>query len=98
MSEVTAYIIFVLFSFYCLASTIFNAIYLRNKHLFKIKHNYAFADTDIRFDSNLEILRITFFCFFAGALGGTIGLAGGLVLNPLFLSLGLPPLVVSATN
>jgi uncharacterized membrane protein YfcA len=37
-------------------------------------------------------------CFLAGMLGGIVGIAGGIILNPLLLQLGLLPTVVAATN
>ena len=36
--------------------------------------------------------------FVVGALGGIVGLAGGVILNPIMLSLGIHPVVVAATN
>jgi uncharacterized membrane protein YfcA len=37
-------------------------------------------------------------CFFAGMLSGILGIAGGTIMSPLFLSLGMLPPVVAATN
>jgi uncharacterized membrane protein YfcA len=37
-------------------------------------------------------------CFLAGTIGGVVGIAGGLILAPVFLSLGMNPTVVSGTN
>jgi uncharacterized membrane protein YfcA len=37
-------------------------------------------------------------CFLAGTIGGVVGIAGGLILPPVFLSLGMNPTVVSGTN
>ena len=38
------------------------------------------------------------YCFIAGILGGIVGIAGGIILGPLFLHMGMLPTVVSSTN
>jgi uncharacterized membrane protein YfcA len=38
------------------------------------------------------------FCFGAGVLGGVVGIAGGIILGPLFLTMAMQPVVVGATN
>ncbi|GFY86376.1 sulfite exporter TauE/SafE family protein [Actinidia rufa] len=37
-------------------------------------------------------------CSFSGIVGGLLGLGGGFILGPLFLELGIPPQVASATS
>ncbi|RDX79514.1 Sulfite exporter TauE/SafE family protein 3, partial [Mucuna pruriens] len=49
---------------------------------------------------NFTILRLMIYCIFgilAGIVGGLLGLGGGFVMGPLFLELGVPPQVSSAT-
>ncbi|CAL1373488.1 unnamed protein product [Linum trigynum] len=49
---------------------------------------------------NLKLKQLTLFSIcglFAGIVGGLLGLGGGFVMGPLFLELGIPPQVVSAT-
>ena len=36
--------------------------------------------------------------FFAGILGGMVGIAGGTLLGPVFLSLGVLPMIAASTN
>ncbi|BAT78310.1 hypothetical protein LR48_Vigan561s004600 [Vigna angularis] len=49
---------------------------------------------------NFTVLQLIIYCVFgilAGVVGGMLGLGGGFVMGPLFLELGVPPQVSSAT-
>ncbi|KAA8521791.1 hypothetical protein F0562_012464 [Nyssa sinensis] len=49
---------------------------------------------------NLRVQQLILYCSFgvlAGIVGGLLGLGGGFILGPLFLELGVPPQVSSAT-
>ncbi|XP_010680798.2 sulfite exporter TauE/SafE family protein 3 isoform X1 [Beta vulgaris subsp. vulgaris] len=49
----------------------------------------------------LKVHQIFFYCIcgvVAGMVGGLLGLGGGFILGPLFLELGIPPQVASATS
>ncbi|XP_056863617.1 sulfite exporter TauE/SafE family protein 3 isoform X2 [Raphanus sativus] len=51
-------------------------------------------------DSNFTIGQLILYCSFgilAGVVGGLLGLGGGFIMGPLFLELGVPPQVSSAT-
>ncbi|KHG13748.1 Flavonol synthase/flavanone 3-hydroxylase [Gossypium arboreum] len=50
--------------------------------------------------SNFQAHQLVSYCFFgvlAGIVGGLLGLGGGFIMGPLFLELGIPPQVSSAT-
>ncbi|CAA2976599.1 sulfite exporter family 3-like [Olea europaea subsp. europaea] len=50
--------------------------------------------------TNLQVQQLITYCFFgvlAGLVGGLLGLGGGFIMGPLFLELGVPPQVSSAT-
>ncbi|KAG6528357.1 sulfite exporter TauE/SafE family protein 3-like [Zingiber officinale] len=50
--------------------------------------------------SNFTVLILIFYCLIgvlAGMVGGLLGLGGGFILGPVFLELGVPPQVSSAT-
>ncbi|KAJ8465337.1 hypothetical protein OPV22_027889 [Ensete ventricosum] len=50
--------------------------------------------------TNFTVLQLVFYCLIgvlAGVVGGLLGLGGGFVLGPVFLELGVPPQVSSAT-
>ncbi|KAI4314856.1 hypothetical protein L6164_027723 [Bauhinia variegata] len=51
--------------------------------------------------TNWKLHQICFYCscgIIAGMVGGLLGLGGGFILGPLFLELGIPPQVASATS
>ncbi|KAL5824724.1 hypothetical protein ACOSQ3_020787 [Xanthoceras sorbifolium] len=51
--------------------------------------------------TNWKAYQLVFFCscgIMAGVVGGLLGLGGGFILGPLFLELGIPPQVASATS
>ncbi|XP_022720889.1 sulfite exporter TauE/SafE family protein 3-like [Durio zibethinus] len=51
--------------------------------------------------SNWRVHKLVIYCAFgvlAGILGGMLGLGGGFILGPLFLEMGIPPQVASATS
>jgi hypothetical protein len=58
---------------------------LKNIHLIKKRDNYNYDPTDIKYDCDKAILKILVICFVAGMLGGIVGIAGGIILGPLFL-------------
>ncbi|OIT20267.1 PREDICTED: uncharacterized protein LOC109220409 [Nicotiana attenuata] len=50
--------------------------------------------------TNFRVMQLIVYCFFgilAGLVGGLLGLGGGFIMGPLFLELGVPPQVSSAT-
>ncbi|PNS92521.1 hypothetical protein POPTR_018G037400v4 [Populus trichocarpa] len=50
--------------------------------------------------TNFRVLQLMTYCAFgvlAGVVGGLLGLGGGFIMGPLFLELGVPPQVSSAT-
>ncbi|MED6159414.1 hypothetical protein PIB30_042110, partial [Stylosanthes scabra] len=50
--------------------------------------------------TNFSVFQLITYCFFgvvAGMVGGLLGLGGGFIMGPLFLELGVPPQVSSAT-
>ncbi|KAF3685651.1 hypothetical protein FXO37_00403 [Capsicum annuum] len=50
--------------------------------------------------TNFRVLQLFVYCFFgilAGMVGGLLGLGGGFIMGPMFLELGVPPQVSSAT-
>jgi len=64
----------------------------------KQAHGYNFDAKDQRFDSLSDVLLLCFFCFIAAVLCSCTGIAGGMVLGPLFLSYNMIPSVMSGTN
>lgn len=93
-----AYLVLFVFIIYCIYATIHNAKYLKKVHIFKSMYGYNYDSCDIKYDSNYEIIKVVLITLLVGILGGLIGLAGGVILNPVFLGMGLHPTVVASTN
>jgi hypothetical protein len=83
---------------YTASSTVANALNLKRIHFIKEKYSYNYDDNDIKYENTNTICIIIIVCFIAGTLGGIVGIAGGIILGPLFLMLGMHPTVVAATN
>ena len=71
---------------------------LQENHKIKTKEGYSFDPNDVKFQNTFDVLKLASFCFIAAVLCGCTGIAGGLVLGPLFLSYNMLPLVMGATN
>lgn len=69
-----------------------------NIHHLKNEHGYNFDDADLKFETTGKIVKLALFCFIAAILCGCTGIAGGMVLGPLFLSYNMLPSVMSGTN
>jgi hypothetical protein len=67
---------------------------------FKVKTDnaYAFHPDDIQFHQPKDVIKLCFFCSIAAVLCGMTGIAGGMVLGPLFLSYNMIPQIMSNTN
>ena len=85
VDPVYSFIAFVIFVIYSLLSTLYNAKRLRGINFVKKRDGYIFDPSDITFEDNKSILVVVIYCFFAGTLGGIVGIAGGIILGPLFL-------------
>ena len=78
--------------------TYYNVNRVQNIHEIKVKEGYKYDENDYRFESASDILKLCFFCFIAAGLCGMTGIAGGMVLGPLFLTYNMIPEVMSGTN
>ena len=98
LSKVYAGITLAIFVFYCIYQTIKEAKALREIHRKKRYYGYDYDPSDFCYDDNKTIYKVIFIVFFAGIMGGLVGIAGGMILAPVFLTLGMLPVVVSGTN
>lgn len=74
-----------IFVLYSIVTTVINAKALRKIHKIKRRDGYNFDPSDITFDDNKSLGKVVLFCFTAGMLGGIVGIAGGIILGPIFL-------------
>ena len=66
--------------------------------MIKNRDGYKFDKNDYKFNSSYDIGMLCFFVFIASGLCGMTGIAGGMVLGPLFLTYNMIPSVMSGTN
>ena len=72
---------------------------LRRIHELKKRYGYKYDPHDIlRFNDNYTMIKVISVTTAAGIIGGMVGIAGGTVLGPVLLQLGLLPTVVASTN
>lgn len=83
--------VFAVFTVYSVAITIYNAIRLQEIYQMKVREGYIFDANDFKFESFKKIYMISAICFLTGTIGGVIGIAGGIILAPLFLQMGMHP-------
>lgn len=78
--------------------TVYSVNSVKNAHEIKNREGYSFHPNDMKFDSLYSLIKISVVCFIAASLCGLTGIAGGMVLGPLFLSYNMLPTVMSGTN
>ena len=78
--------------------TYLNARELRRIHHIKRREAYEYDESDLHFEKQSLIVFLVSMCFLSGILSGILGIAGGTIMSPLFLSLGMLPSVTAATN
>ena len=52
----------------------------------------------MRFHDRMDIVKMALACMLASILCGMTGIAGGMVLGPLFLKYNMVPIIMSSTN
>lgn len=87
-----------IFGVYCFFATWLSAKQLQKIHEIKQRDHYEYDDSDLSFENPALITKVVILCFCTSILSGTVGLAGGMIMSPLFLSLGVLPEVSAATN
>ncbi|CDW89908.1 UNKNOWN [Stylonychia lemnae] len=69
----------------------------RNYHIKRLG-GYIFDKNDITYEKTNHLIKLIVLCFFCGILGGIVGIPGGIILAPMFIQLGMLPIIVSSTN
>lgn len=87
-----------LFSIYCIVETGINTRRIAYIHKIKERDGYEFDPSDLKYKDIKSVIKVAGLCLFVGALGGIVGITGGILTNTLFLSFGMIPLVVASTN
>jgi hypothetical protein len=79
------------FSVTMIALTVFSVFRVNRLHEIKARDGYKFDANDTKFDKISDIAMLAFFCMIAAVLCGCTGIAGGMVLGPLFLKYNMIP-------
>lgn len=86
------------FAVICILVTICVASRVKRLHELKATRPELVDSEDIPFSNNCDVLKMAFVCMIAAILCGCTGIAGGMVLGPLFMAYGMNPQVMAATN
>ena len=87
-----------LFIIYAFVQTTYISRILKKNYLIKVNEGYKFDKNDITYENFNKLITVVVLCHISGILSGIVGLSGGIVLGPLFLQLGMLPIVVASTN
>lgn len=63
----------------------------------KVKYNKGISKSDLKYSPSI-LRKLVAVAFAGGWVSGALGLGGGAIFNPVFLSLGIPPAVTSSTG
>lgn len=93
--KVTIFIIFAVVQMLLLA---YSVALVQSHNLIKERDGYQYDSQEVKFHNTKEIIVLAIVCLCASILCGMTGIAGGMVLGPLFLTYNMAPVVMSATN
>lgn len=88
----------IVFALLMMLMTYFSVKDVNRIHRVKNEKGYKFDSQDYKFNSVKDIAMLSIFCMIAAILCGATGIAGGMVLGPLFLTYDMQPQVMAATN
>lgn len=86
------------FTIICIVFTFFSLKKIERIHEVKKRDGYKFDKNDMKFDSKEQIISLALVCMMAAVICGCTGIAGGMVLGPLFLKYNMIPQIMSGTN
>lgn len=78
--------------------TVYQTKRVKRIHEIKASEGYNFHSKDMKFNTTMDIVKLAILCMIAAILCGCTGIAGGMVLGPLFLTYNMVPKVMSGTN
>lgn len=93
--KAVAFLSYVIFSLW---ATVRASRDVQDIHKIKRYEDYERDEADLHFEDRKVVKKLVLGCFLSGILSGILGIAGGTIMGPLFLSLKMIPEVVSATN
>lgn len=85
------WIIQIAFLVFCALMLVYTIWHLKREQALKIKYgNVNICESDIIYN-NKNVSKLVALGFFGGVLAAALGLGGGIIFNPVLLSLGVPP-------
>ena len=72
-------------------------IILNREDKLKAKVGYEYDETDIKL-SAANVIKLSLFSFIGSTIAIAVGVGGSIIFNPLLLSMGVSPIVSSATS
>lgn len=87
-----------IFAILMAAATQMSISEIDNHTRIKRRMKYVYDVNDMRFKDRAAVIQLSMACMVAAILCGMTGIAGGMVLGPLFLKYNMVPTVMSATN
>lgn len=98
MPDSVRYSVLAVFVILMVGMTYLNIMTVEANHLIKTNQGYKFDANDLKFKSVFDVVKLCVFCMIAAGLCGMTGIAGGMVLGPLFLTYNMIPQMMSGTN
>ena len=90
--------VFIAFIVSMILLTVYSVLNIKKLHAIKERDGYKFDANDTKFENVSDIVQLALACLVAAVLCGCTGIAGGMVLGPLFLKYNMIPQVMSGTN
>jgi len=91
------WILIAVFLVICVVDGILAIILIRHNQGLKLDFKRGLVESDLIFNRK-NIITLFILGFFGGVLSGALGLGGGVLFNPIFLALGVPPRVAASTG
>ena len=83
---------------FCGLMSLISVFIIRKEQNLKIKYGtVGMCESDIIY-TNKNVLKLVSLGFFGGFLAGAFGLGGGVIYNPILLTMGIPPTVAGACS
>ena len=74
----------------------FTTLVIVREQRIKESNNYAFLNSDIKW-THRKVINLSLASLAAGTLATSVGIGGGIIYNPILMSIGVPPMVSAAT-
>ena len=91
------WVLMAIFIVMCGILTVFAVHRARKEYALKVKYGKGLAQSDLHYNAK-TVIKLFGVSFLAGWVAGALGVGGGSIFNPILISMGVPPMVSSATG